>query len=73
MQLSVRVTAGARRDVVEEVSDKRLKISVKEKPEQGAANVRVAALVAAHFGVPKSRVRIIRGHKTSSKIIEIKE
>ncbi|OGC88088.1 hypothetical protein A2419_01265 [Candidatus Adlerbacteria bacterium RIFOXYC1_FULL_48_26] len=73
MQLSVRVTAGARKDVVEEVSAKRLKISVKEKPEQGAANARVVVLVATHFGVPKSHVRIIRGHKTPSKIIEIKE
>jgi len=73
MQLSVRVTAGARRDGIEEISDKRLKVSVKEKPEQGAANVRVVALVAAHFGVPKSHVRIIRGHKTPSKIIEIKK
>lgn len=72
MQLSVRVTAGAKRDAVEEVSAKRLKISVKEKPEQGAANTRVVALVAAHLSVPKSHVRIIRGHKTPAKIVEIK-
>ncbi len=71
MQISVRVTAGAKREAVEIVSDTRLKISVKEKAEQGAANGRALELVAKHFGVPAKKVRLVRGAHSPSKIFSV--
>lgn len=71
MQMSVRVTAGANKEKVEVLSDTRLKIAVKQKAEQGAANGRVVELVAKHFGVPVKTVRIVKGHKTPSKILKV--
>ena len=73
MQLSVKVTAGVKKEGIEALPNNRFKILVKAKAEQGAANERVIELVAAHFKVPARKVRIIRGHKTPSKILEVGE
>ncbi len=71
MYVSVRVMAGARRESVEELKNGRLKISVKEPAEQNRANRRALELVAAHFHVLKSRVRLISGHTAPSKLFSI--
>jgi uncharacterized protein YggU (UPF0235/DUF167 family) len=71
MQLSVRVVAGAKKEKVEALSDTRLKIAVKQKAEAGAANARVVELVAKHCNVPAKTVRIIKGHKSPSKILKV--
>lgn len=73
MQISVRVTAGAKKEGIEVFPKNRFKISVKPKAEAGAANERVLELVAKHFKVPVKKVRILRGHKTPSKIISISQ
>ena len=73
MQIRVRVTARAKRERVEVLSDTRLEIAVKQKPAQGAANARVIELVAEHYKVPKKKVRIVRGHTAPSKILEVGE
>jgi uncharacterized protein YggU (UPF0235/DUF167 family) len=35
------------------------------------ANVRVRELLAAHFGVPAGKVRLIAGHHSHSKIFSV--
>ncbi|OGG79539.1 hypothetical protein A3A39_00830 [Candidatus Kaiserbacteria bacterium RIFCSPLOWO2_01_FULL_54_13] len=69
MYVKVRVKANARREEFEKVSETSFKISVREKAQEDAANRRVVELVAAHFKVPIKSVRIIRGHRTSSKVL----
>jgi uncharacterized protein YggU (UPF0235/DUF167 family) len=71
MQVSVQVVADAKRERVEERKGGRLKVFVKEEAKQGMANTRVRTLMAAHYHVPAAKVRIIRGHRTPSKIFEI--
>jgi uncharacterized protein (TIGR00251 family) len=73
MQISVKVTAGARKEEVVALKNNRFKISVKARAEAGAANERMVELVAKHFGVAQKKVRIIKGHKTPSKILEVRE
>ena len=73
MQVRVRVTAGAKRETIEELSNTRLEIAVKQKPAQSAANARVVEIVARYYKVPKNKVRIVRGHATPSKILEVGE
>ena len=71
MHISVRVTAGAKREAVEVLSQGRLKISVKEPAKQNLANRRVLELVARHFRVSTKKVRIIRGHRSPQKILSV--
>jgi hypothetical protein len=46
---------------------------VKEPPREGKANQAVIKLLAGHFGVPQSQVRIVSGFKSRNKIIEVVE
>lgn len=62
---------GARENKVEKVDDSHLVVSVKEPPQDGRANKAIEGLVAAHFQVAKSRVRIISGKTSRRKIVEI--
>lgn len=71
MLITVRVTTGARKEVVRKISDGRFEISVREKPQNNLANHRVVALVAIEFGVPSSKIRIVKGHHHRSKTLSI--
>ena len=46
-------------------------VHVKEKAEANAANDRVRALIARHYTVPTSSVRIISGHQRGSKVLRV--
>ena len=46
-------------------------VKVKEPPQEGKANRALIKVLAEHFGVPKSQVRIVSGLKSKSKVIEI--
>jgi len=46
-------------------------VKVKEPPREGKANQAVIKLLAEHFGVPKSQVRILSGFKSKNKVIEV--
>ncbi|MBI2610511.1 DUF167 domain-containing protein [Candidatus Kaiserbacteria bacterium] len=71
MQVHVRVRTGARREKFEPVSSTSFRISVREKALENAANRRVVELIALHFKVPKTSVRIIHGHRLPSKFLSI--
>ncbi len=47
------------------------KVSVKAAPEKGKANKRVCQVVGAFFGLPASRVEIVRGHTARDKQLRI--
>jgi len=48
-------------------------VKVKEPPKEGKANRAVIKLLAEHFGVPQSHVKILSGFRSRSKVIEIVE
>jgi len=48
-------------------------VKVKEPPKEGKANQAVIKLVAEHFGVPQSQVRILSGFRSRNKVIEVEE
>ncbi len=68
--IRVRVSAGARREQVEE-EDGTLMIAVKEPAAGNAANARVREIMAERFGVGLSAVRIANGHRKGSKLLRI--
>ena len=71
MYVSVRVTASSKEESVEEIKEGRLSVKVKEPAKQNLANRRVSALVAKHFKLTVSKVRLISGHRSPSKIFSV--
>jgi len=69
MYIHVKVTAGAGKEAFRKKSADHFEASVREKAARNMANGRVLELVAAHFGVPVSKVRIVNGHRHPSKLL----
>ena len=75
MYIHVKVTAGASKESFKQKkkSVDHFEVSVKEKAERNLANSRVLELVAGHFKVPVSKVRIINGHHHPSKLLVVED
>jgi hypothetical protein len=58
-------------DVTKEMGGDVYLVRVKEPPVEGKANRAVLKLLARHFGVPESRLRIVSGLASKNKIIEV--
>ncbi|MDP3730049.1 MAG: DUF167 domain-containing protein [Candidatus Omnitrophota bacterium] len=71
MKIKVSVKAGRKETRIERLSDTSFSVWVKEKPQEGKANYAVREALADHFSIPKSRVILISGEKSKSKIFEI--
>lgn len=71
MYIKIKVTPDAKKEKFEEIREDLFEISVKEKAKQNMANERVKEIIARHYGIMKGKVRIISGHHSPSKIIDI--
>ena len=67
----VTVKPQARKDEVVSLADGEYRVSVHAPAQEGKANEAVIELLAEHFSVPKSTVKIIRGQTSRRKLIEI--
>lgn len=73
MYIKVWVSAGAKIDKLEKITDDHFEISVRAPAERNLANTRVCELVAAHLKIPVSQIRIVSGHHSPSKILSVRE
>lgn len=71
--LKVRVHPRSRKQEITKLSTDEYKIQVTSVPSKGEANRDVCKVIAAHFGVPISRVSIVGGHKSRNKVIIIEK
>jgi len=71
MYIHVTVQAGSKKEAVTPQKDSYFVIAVKEKAERNMANARVREIVAGMYGVKLSSVRIINGHTSPKKLIDI--
>jgi hypothetical protein len=69
--LYCRVQPNARRDGFAGLRGARLKLSLAAPPVEGKANARAIAFLAKTFGVPRSRVQLVRGAGSSDKVFVI--
>ena len=69
-ELRVRVTPGARTESIA-IIDGMVQVKVRAKPQDGAANTAVEALVAKALGIPKSRCTLLRGATSREKVLAI--
>lgn len=71
-RVTVRVKPGSRKGPLVDVSaDGELTVWVRERAVDGAANEGVVAAVAGHFGVRKRDVRIVSGHTSRVKRVDV--
>jgi uncharacterized protein YggU (UPF0235/DUF167 family) len=69
--LRVRVIPRARRPGLERRADGVLVARVAAPPVDGKANAAVCALIAESYGVPKSRVSVVRGASARDKVVRV--
>ena len=69
-ELRVRVTPGARTESIA-IVDGAVQVKVRAKPQDGAANTAVEALVAKALGIPKSRCSVLRGATSREKVLAV--
>ena len=70
MKIQVKVKPNSRIEEVSQESDSFI-VKVKEPPKEGKANQAVIKLLAEHFDVPQSQVRILSGFRSKNKVIEV--
>lgn len=69
-RLAVRVTPGARSETLQ-ISDGRLLAKVRAKPQDGAANAAVIALLAKALAIAPTSVKLLRGATSREKLFRI--
>lgn len=70
LRLPLKVIPGASRASVQ-LFGAGLKVKVTAPPEKGQANLAVLALLAQRLDVPASALRIVAGHGSQQKVLEI--
>jgi len=68
--IKVRVRPRSGKREVEVAQSGEVTVSIVSPPEKGKANREVIELLARHFGLPVSRVRIVGGGASRHKIVE---
>jgi uncharacterized protein len=71
MKISIKVKPNSKENKVEETGPRHFLVKVKAPAKEGRANREVIEALARHFGVPKSRVAVVAGLKSSQKIVNI--
>jgi len=72
VKIEVRVSTNSKISEIV-LSDGLYKARLKSKPTDNLANKELISLVASYFKVSKSYVRILKGLKSRSKLIEIEQ
>ena len=65
--LTVKAQPRSKTPGVEETGPDSFRVRVSAAPEKGRANAEVAERLAAHLGVPPSRLTLVRGASSSHK------
>jgi hypothetical protein len=71
MLLTVRVTPSAGRDALLGWQDDTLRLSVAAPAQRGKANEAALRLLSVALGLPRERLRIVRGQTSRRKIIAV--
>jgi hypothetical protein len=69
--IAVTVKPNSKSPGVTQLSERDFRVAVREPARDGKANLAVIDLLARHFGVAKSHIKILRGQSSRNKLIEI--
>jgi len=70
MKIQVKVKPNSKTNEVNQEADSFV-VKVKEPAKEGRANQAVARILAQHFGVPQTQVKILSGFKSKNKVVDI--
>ena len=71
MQIAIQIKPGTKhREEVVENADGSLTIFTKAQAVEGRANEAAVHLLADHYGVNKSKVKLVRGHTSRRKVLK---
>ena len=70
-KIAVTVKPNAKKGEVKRLSDTEYRVAVRPPAQDGKANEAVIDLLADYFGIAKSSVKIIRGHSSRHKLLEV--
>ncbi|HOK80471.1 MAG TPA: DUF167 domain-containing protein [bacterium] len=71
MKISVKVKVLSREEKITQIGPNKFIVYVKSPPADGKANQDVIKITSRFFGVSKSMVKIITGHNSKNKILEV--
>jgi len=71
MYIKVRVVPSAKKETFVVKTKDHFDISVREEAERNMANTRVREIIARHFKITPGKVRIVSGHHSQSKILDV--
>jgi len=69
----IQVTAkpNAKQNHIEKIGAGHYRISIKAAPDEGKANQAIIEILHDFFNIPKSKIKLIRGHKSRVKVIDL--
>ena len=70
MKYTITVKANSSQEKIVRLSPNELTVYLRAKPHDGEANAALIKLLAKYFSVSKTSIKIIRGQKSHTKIIE---
>ena len=71
MRINVKAKPSSREEKVEKIDENNFVVCVKEEPIKGRANLAIRNALAVYFKTGTSSVKIILGHTSRNKIIDI--
>lgn len=71
MKIFVKAKPKAKIEKVEKIDNENFVVFVKEPPVKGRANQAIIKALAEYFKVPSANVKIVSGHTSKQKVIEI--
>ncbi|MDO8486547.1 MAG: DUF167 domain-containing protein [Candidatus Staskawiczbacteria bacterium] len=71
MKIFIKAKPNAREEKVEKVDEQNYIVSVKEPPIKGQANNAIKNALAIYFKTGSSCIKIISGHTSRNKVVEI--
>ena len=71
MKIFVKAKTNAKEEKIKKIDGRHFAISVKEPPVEGKANKAAIRVLAQFFNVSQADVKIISGHSSKNKVIEI--
>lgn len=71
MKIFVKAKPGAKEERVEKVDENHFVVAVKEPAKEGRANWAIRRALAEYLKVSPAQVKIISGHTSRQKVVEI--
>ncbi len=73
MKISVNDKPQSKTESIVLNDDGSLTIKLRSLPIEGKANIQLIEMLSTYFKKPKSKIELLKGHKSKKKVFEIKD